>query len=150
MSCNTLKEDAFIFNRVFLFAGSNQYKLKAFISSLNGRLYWIRSFDMTVRRTGVDGKLEGVGQSEARPREAERGAAAEVGGAQTAGPRRATLPRATWGGTTKTHRRAQIAWQRQVRGCREYFTRDYFNGGFDQFKPFIKKSNMTFFIPVGL
>lgn len=61
---------------------------------------------MTVRRTGVDGKLEGAGQGEARPREAERGAAAEVGGTQAAGPRRATLPRATRGGTTKTHRRA--------------------------------------------
>jgi len=46
-----------------------------------------------IRRTGVDGKLEGVGQGEARPREAERGAAAEIGGAQAAGSRRATLPR---------------------------------------------------------
>jgi len=62
-----------------------------------------------VRRTGVDGKLEGVGQGEARPREAERGAAAEVGGAQAAGARRATLPRAARGGATKTNRRAQIA-----------------------------------------
>jgi len=48
---------------------------------------------MVVRRTGVDGKLERVGQGEACPREAERGAAAEIGGAQTAGSRRATLPR---------------------------------------------------------
>lgn len=46
-----------------------------------------------IRRTGVDGKHEGLGQGEARPREAERGAAAEIGGAQAAGSRRATLPR---------------------------------------------------------
>lgn len=29
MLYNILKEDTFIFNRVFLFVGSNQYKLKA-------------------------------------------------------------------------------------------------------------------------
>lgn len=50
-------------------------------------------FASRVPRTGVDGKLERVGQGEARPREAERGAAAEVGGAQATGSRRATLPR---------------------------------------------------------
>lgn len=88
--------------------------LRKTISTNHLQLVWTGDIEyirlVLVRRTGVDGKLEGVGQGEARPREAERGAPAEVGGAQTAGSRRATLPRAAWGRTTKTHRWTQISW----------------------------------------